>query len=144
MKEVKTLANCSEVEFLRQTNKIRHAVEKWLTITDVMNIRKRLPELKSVPADADDATKKKIEAENEKIKQDQINANVDAIFDAVLEEHPEETAEIIRLCCFVEPGDKSKRITYYMGAFTQMMKDEDVINFFMSLVNLVQTFGLTL
>lgn len=144
MKQVKTLANCTEVEFLRQTNKIRHAVEKWLTVTDIQNIRKRLPEFEQIPADADTATVERIKEKNEILKQKQASKNIDAILDAMLEDHPEETAEIIKLCCFVEPGDKSKHITYYLGAFAQMMKDGDVIDFFTSLVNLVQTFGLKL
>ena len=42
---MKNLANCGPREFLRQTAKIRHAVEKWLTLTDIINIRKRLPDL---------------------------------------------------------------------------------------------------
>ena len=69
---------------------------------------------------------------------------MDAILDAMLEEHPEETAEVIRLCCFVDSGEESKRITYYMGAFAEMFNDEDVLSFFSSLVKLAQTFGLTL
>lgn len=142
MKQIKTLANCTEVEFLRQTNKIRHAVERWLTVTDIANIRKRLPDLEKIPADADDETRARIEAKNEQLKKEQVDANFDAILDAMLEEHPEETVEVIRLCCFVEPTDKSKHITYYLGAFSQMMKDSDVVDFFTSLVSLVQTFGL--
>ncbi len=140
--KVKTLANCTEVEFLRQSNKIRHAVEKWLTVTDIANIRKRVAKLEEIPADANDETRKRITEKNEQLKKEQVDANFNAILDAMLEEHPEETVEIIRLCCFVEPGDKSKPITYYLGAFSQMMQDGDVINFFTSLVNLVQTFGL--
>lgn len=141
MKQVKTLANCTEVELLRQTNKIRHAVQKWLTATDINNIRKRLPEFEKIPVDADDATREAIKARNDQLKQEQIDKNVDAILDAMLEDYPEETAEIIKLCCFVEPGDKSKPVTYYLGAFAQMMKDENVIDFFTSSLNLAQTFG---
>lgn len=140
--KVKTLANCSEVEFLRQTNKIRHSVQKWITVTDIQNIRKRLPELETIPADADDEIKEQLREKNEQLRQEQASKNFDAILDAMLEDHPEETAEIIKLCCFVDPEDKSKHITYYLGAFAQMMKDNDVIDFFTSLLNLVQTFGL--
>ena len=81
-------------------------------------------------------------AKKEQLKKEQVDANFDAILDAMLEEHPEETVEVIRLCCFVEPTDKSKHITYYLSAFSQMMKDGDVVDFFTSLVSLVQTFGL--
>ena len=42
---MKNLANCKPSEFLVQTNKIRKSVEKWLTVTDIMNIRRTQPEL---------------------------------------------------------------------------------------------------
>lgn len=144
MKQVKTLASCTDIEFLRQTNRIRHAVEKWLTVTDIVNIRKRLPEFEKASGDADEETRRSINERNEDLKQKQAKKNIDAILDACLEDHPEETVEIIRLCCFVEPDDKSRPITYYLGAFAQMLKDENVIDFFTSLVSWGQTFGLTL
>ena len=52
---MKNLANCKPSEFLRQTNKIRRAAEKWLKITDIMEIRKTLPEL---PEDISTAERK--------------------------------------------------------------------------------------
>lgn len=141
--QIKTLANCSEIEFLRQTNRIRKAVQDWLTVTDVLNIRKNVPDLKKVPANASDEDREKILIENKKIQLDQAKKNIDAMLDAALEEHPEETVKIMKLCCFVEADDTSKHIGYYMAAFTEMMGDEDVINFFISLISLARKFGLT-
>lgn len=37
---MKNLANCTPSEFLKQTNKIKKSVEKWLKATDIMEIRK--------------------------------------------------------------------------------------------------------
>lgn len=139
---IKTIATCNDVEFLRQTNKIRHAVEKWLTATDIANIRNRLPKLKEVPEGADEKTRQRIESENSEITREQVKANMNAILDAALEEYPEQTAEIIRLCCFAE--GESHKITYYLGAFGQMLGDEDVISFFQSLPRWVQMLGLEL
>ena len=143
MSEIKTLANCTDIEFLRQTNKIRHAVENWLTVTDIANIRKRLPEYEEIPKDADSEKRKEIEAHNEELRNEQVKKNVDAILDACLEDHPEDTAEVIKLCCFLDPSVNSKKISYYMSAFSQMLNDQDVIDFFTSLVSLARTFGLT-
>ena len=42
---MKNLANCTPVEFLKQTNKIRHEVESWLKDTKIMDIRKNRPVL---------------------------------------------------------------------------------------------------
>ena len=142
--EIKTLANCSDIEFLKQTNKIRHAVEEWLTATDIMNIKKRLPQLEKVTSGMTEEQEQAIKERNDKIIREQINKNFNDILDAMLEEHPDETLKVIRLCCFVEPDDDSHKVTYYLGAFAQMCSDRDVLDFFTSLMNLAQTFGLEL
>ena len=143
MGKIKTLANCTDEEFLRQTYAIYEAVEKWLTVTDIANIRKRLPAYEIIPKDADEETKKEINARNEELKVEQVSKNTRAILKACMEDHPEETVKIIRMCCFVDPSDNSRKITFYMNAFNEMLNDPDVLNFFTSLVNMAQRFGLT-
>lgn len=143
-KEIKTLANCTDIEFLRQTNKIRHSVEKWFKVTDIKNIRSRQPKYEVIPEDADSKKIEAIEAKNRKLEEDQINKNFNDIMDAMLEKHPEETLEIIQLCCFVEPGQGEHHITYYMAAFSEMLSDENVIDFFQSLIPWARRLGLTL
>ena len=140
---IKTLATCTDIEFLRQTNKIRHAVENWLTVTEIKKIREQMPKIKPIPEGLDKKQAELIEKENERHKAEQTKKNLNAILDAILEEHPEETLEIMRLCCFVDPKDDTHRITYYMAAFAEMFANEDVLNFFTSLMNLGQKFGLT-
>ena len=51
----KNLANCTPKEFMVQTRLIKRAVEKWLTETDIMNIRKNMPKL---PEGIDEEEKK--------------------------------------------------------------------------------------
>jgi hypothetical protein len=144
MEEIKTLATCSDIEFLVQSNKIRHAVENWMDVTDINSIRKRLPKLDPVPEDADEEKAAAIKEKNEKKLIEQGKKNMDAVLDSALEKHPEETVKIIRLCCFVDPDDNSRPIVYYIKAFSEMIKDENVLNFLSSLGNLGQTLGLTL
>ncbi len=145
MEQIKTLATCDEVEFLRQTNKIRKAVQKWLTVTDIQNIRKRLPEYEQADKEATQEERDKITEANRKLAREQSMRNLNDILDAVLEEHPEETIEVMKLCCFVDPADKTSRhITFYMDAFAEMLGNEDILNFFQSLMNLGRRFGLTL
>ena len=144
MENIKTLANCTDVEFLRQTNKIRHAVEEWLTATDIANIRKRVAKLQEIPEGIDSKKAEAIEEKNKKLEAEQLHKNINDMLDAMLEEYPEQTLKIIRLCCFVEPDDDSRRVTYYLGAFSQMMGDQDVLDFFSSLLNMAKMFGLTL
>ena len=132
---MKNLANCDPIEFLIQTNKIRKSVEKWLTATDIHNIRKRLPKY-------DD---KMDSEERAKIRNAQMRENLNAIFDACFEEHPVETAEVIALACFVDPKDvRNYKGSEFLGAVGEMMANEDVQSFFISLVSLANNGILTL
>lgn len=129
---MKNLTNCTPREFMRQTAKIRHAVEKWLTLTDIMNIRKRLPE---IPYTA-------TEAEKNELMREQTRKNLRAMADAILDEHPDETADLLALCCFIEPEDMDEHpMTEYLAAVAEMLGDENVISFFTSVVRWGQMAG---
>ena len=124
---MKNLANCKPSEFLTQTNRIRKSVSKWLTDTDILNIRRRLPDM------PDTATNE----ERKKALQKQASMNFHAILDAVMEEHPEETLEVMALVCFVEPEDvDNHEMIEYIGAINDIINNETVIDFFSSLMRL--------
>ena len=56
-----------------------------------------------------------------------------------MEEHPEETLELLALCCFVDPKDVDDYpVSAYLSAFAEIMNDEDTLSFFSSLVQLAQ------
>lgn len=129
---MKTLTNCTPREFLRQTARIRHAVEKWLTMTDILNIRKRLPEIPQTAT----------AAERNELMREQTRKNLQAMADVILDEHPDETADLLALCCFVEPEDMDKHpMTEYLAAAAEMLGDENVISFFTSVVRWGQMAG---
>lgn len=139
MSELKTLATCKPSEFLQQTCKIKKAVEKWLTDTDILNIRKRLPVLEMVPKDGTDEERRAAFERNKKLTEEQAKKNISAILDAILEEYPEETLEVLGLCCFVEPEHiDDYTVGDYLRAFNSIISDEDVIDFFISLASLGQ------
>lgn len=139
MSELKTLATCKPSEFLKQTNRIKKAVEKWLTDTDIMNIRKRLAPLEMIPQDATEEDRLIIFNRNKKATEEQAKKNLSAMLDAILEEHPEETLEVLALCCFVEPEDADNyTVGHYLTAFNSLINDRAVIDFFISLASLVQ------
>lgn len=124
---MKTLANCDPIEFLTQTNKIRKSVANWLSVTKILEIRKNMPE---IPADATPEQRKEATSK-------QVKLNLSAMLDSILEEHPEETAELLGLLCFVEPDDlKNHKMTEFMGAFNELINSPEVISFFTSLVQL--------
>ena len=76
---MKNIANCTPREFLRQTNKIRKAVSNWLTLTKVMDIRKRLPQI------PDDAT----EEQKDALIEAQVKDNINAVLDVIMDEYPD-------------------------------------------------------
>ena len=124
---MKNLANCKPSEFLQQTNRIRKSVSKWLTDTDVMNIRRRMPELPDTATDEEKAEAMKAQAAQ----------NLNIMLDAILEEHPDETLELLALLCFVEPKDVDKHeVTEYLDACTELFSNKSVLNFFISLIRL--------
>ena len=64
-----------------------------------------------------------------------MRKNMMDLLDEVLEKHPDETLEVLALLCFVEPKDIDKyTVTEYLKNFTELISNEDVINFFISLL----------
>ena len=127
---MKTLANCSPVDFLRQTNRIRKRVAAWLDLTKIMEIRKTMPEI-------DD---KMSPEELKAAKRKQARENLDKILDSAMELHPEETAEILGLVCFVEPQDlNSYKMIDFLPAISEILNSQEVVDFFMSLMSWERT-----
>lgn len=124
---MKTLASCSPREFFVQTNKIRKAVANWLQLTKILEIRKILPKV-------DDSM---TEEEKKEAFMRQVMSNASAILDAMLDDHPNETAELLGLLCFVEPDDlDNHKMTEFLGAISEIIGDKDVLGFFSSLARL--------
>lgn len=127
---MKNLANCTIREFIAQTNRIRHAAERWLNLTQVLEIRANLPK----------ADPNATEAEKRRALEAQIKKNGRAMLDAVLEKHAEETAELLGLMCFIEPDDLDNHsMRELLGAFAEMIGCREVVDFFISLARLAQT-----
>lgn len=136
---MKNLANCKPSEFLRQTNKIKKAVERWLTDTDILNIRKTAPDITIVDETASEAEQEKVRAINREKARTQAKANLSRMVDAIAEEHPNETLELLALLCFVEPEHVDDYpMAEYLASIADMMANEAVISFFTSLVRLAQ------
>lgn len=140
---MKTLANCTPSEFFVQTNKIRKKAEKWLKDTNILEIRKRAPQAKFEASK--DMSKEELSEQIAKRKsawEEQARKNLFAILEAVLEEHPQETIELMALICFVEPKDADKHtMSEYLQCVNEIISDEAVMGFFISLASLGQTSG---
>lgn len=127
---MKNLANCKPSEFLKQTVKIRRAVEKWLTVNDIMAIRRRMPEGYELLKSYED---------KEKARDEQAKKNLLAMFDNAFEAHPDETLELLALLCFVEPSEVDDHpISEYLESIGEMLSNDSVVAFFTSLAKLGQ------
>lgn len=135
---MKNLANCTPREFLKQTYRIKKSVENWLKVTDILNIRKKVPTLQPI-TNLSEEEKAKVIQENKAIMAKQMRENMLQILDKVLQEHSEETVELLALCCFVEPEDADNHtMSEYLNAIAELLSDQGVISFFTSLAQLDQ------
>lgn len=126
---MKNLATCKPSEFLKQTNRVKKAAQKWLAATDIMNIRSEMPTFPEGMSDE----------ERQELIQEQATKNFSRMLDSILEEHPEETLELLALCCFVEPENVDDyKVSDYIKAITELINDKAVLSFFTSLTRLGQ------
>ena len=110
---------------------------KWLTDTDILNIRKRMPEYEKADTNANIEDRKRVLERNKELEREQTKANLSAILDAMLEDHPKETLEVIALCCFIEPKDiNNYAVRDILLSVSELLNDEVVISFFTSLARL--------
>ena len=116
---MKTIANLNGVEFLRAINRTRHAVEKLLSVTGVLNIRKNVPNF----------TGNETPEEKAEMERAQVKKNLNDMLDSLLETHPEETYECIMALCVREEGEpEPDGIELIMAAFS-LIGDKRVLDF---------------
>ena len=136
---MKNLANCTPVEFLRQTNKIRHSVEGWLKETGILEVRKNKPSLIQITDTMSDEEKQKAEKDNRQRLEAQVKKNISEMLDRALDVNAEKTVEVIAMMCFVEPQDANNvKPTVYLKNLGEILEDKDVMDFFTSLMRLDQ------
>lgn len=91
--ELKTLMNCSNIEFLTQANLIKADVEKFLKETKINEIRRKKLEL----------TGKETDEEKKALDKKRVENIWDEIFKATFVERPEMTMDILAKMCFTTP-----------------------------------------
>lgn len=122
MNPKKTMANCTTAEFLRQSNKIRHAVSEYLSETKILDIRKNKPVF--TDGMTDDEKKAAINAQAKK--------NISAMLDNALEENAEATTRILALLCFVDDAEEAEKLDPF--ELLDVVLSERVLNFFTRLM----------
>ena len=122
MNPKKTMANCTTAEFLRQSNKIRHAVSEYLDFTKILDIRKNKPVF--TDGMTDDEKKAAIRV--------QARKNISAMLDNALEENAEATTRILALLCFVDDAEEAEQLDPF--ELLDVILSERVLNFFTRLM----------
>lgn len=136
---MKNLSNCTPVEFLKQTNKIRHSIEGWLKDTGILEVRKNKAQLIEITDNMSDEEREDAEKENEKRARTQVKKNISDMLDKALEINAEKTVEVLALMCFVDPKEANNvKPTVYLKNVSELLSDKDVIDFFISLMRLEQ------
>lgn len=134
---MKNLATCKPSEFIAQTAKIRKSVANWIDVIDIVNIRATNPQYKVIPIDASAEEKKMIIEENAKLQKKQAVENANKILDNMLAVHPQETLEVMALCCFVEPSEVDNHpMDEYLQCIMEMVSNKSVMDFFKFLAQL--------
>lgn len=120
---MRTIANLNGPEFLRAINRTRKAVEKLLSVTGVMKIRKNVPNF----------TGNETPEERAEIERAQVKKNLNDMLDSLLETHPEETYECIMALCVRDEGEpEPDGIELIMAAFS-LIGDKRVLDFLLQL-----------
>ena len=124
---MKTLANCTPVEFLRQTNKIKHAVSELFDTAGIAEIRKRMPVL----------TGNETPEEKQTAMQKQGVLNFSDILDALLDANAEGTAALIGMMCFRDPEEiRNDTMMDHLGAVMDLLENKAVKDFLLLLLRL--------
>lgn len=137
---MKNLATCKPSEFVAQTARIREAVAGWLEAIDLQRIRTRKPVYEMLPQGATAEQKASVIKHNAELLKKQTTDNINEILDNMLAKHPQETLEVLALCCFVEPDHVDDHpMDEYLECIMDMMENKAVLRFFSLLVRLDQT-----
>lgn len=134
---MKNLAACKPSEFVAQTAKIKGAVADWLNKIDLVAIRSIQPVYETVAADATAEQRAEVIKRNAERQQKQGLENINKILDNMLEKYPQETLNVMALCCFVEPSDVDNHtMDEYFDCIMDMLQHKSVRNFFSLLAQL--------
>lgn len=122
---MKTIARLKDADFLRACNKIRKQVSNFLEKTQVLELRKVMPEM----------TGKETPEEKENKFAMQGKKNIDAMLDRLLDDYAEDTAEFVKLFIIADEGEEEITGVDIIAALFDLLSDEKVMHFLQSLAS---------
>lgn len=123
---MKTIAQLTGVDFLRQCNKIRYGVDAVMKNTKVLDIRKKKPTL----------TGNETEEEVKKKYDEQARKNVSEMLDVMLDKKPEETMKLLSLLVVLDEGEEEPSGLELLMTGIEVLSDKRVMDFLLSLMQL--------
>ena len=136
---LKNLASCKPTEFVKQTAKIKNSVSKFMKATNFMEIVTEKAQLTGLTDLMTEEEKQAAFDQNKNMTSELKKKKISKLLDAMLEEHPAETLELLALCCFVEPDKVDDyKMSDYFSALFDMLNDTATMSFFISLVQLAK------
>lgn len=124
--KIKTLANCTVKEFLKQANRIRHEVEDLFRVANIKEIRKNIPTF----------TGEETEEEKAEIIRQQGRKNISDILDNCLEKNVDKTVRVIGLMCFKDEKEaENMEVSEFYDVVFELLGSKRVIDFFIKLAN---------
>ena len=122
---MKTIANCTPSEFLKQSWAIYEKLRDLFDKAKVAEIRKMMPKFNGKETDEEKAAKLK----------EQGKENLVKILQKMLDEYPVETAKVLGLMCFIPEDeiDQHTGIELLLPAI-EILNNEQVVSFFSSLL----------
>ena len=117
---MKTLANCTTKEFLRQANQIRKKAAEYYARC---NFKALLAENPDFPAEADEAERMEITKALQRKK-------IDRVLDICMDENVDGTIEIIGLMCFKTSAEaEAMEANVLLGLALDLISSERVLDF---------------
>lgn len=123
---MKKITELDGVELLHQMNKTRKVVAACLAETGIMEIRKRVPNF----------TGKETKLQKAEMLNRQARENINAMLDALLEEHPETTLRLFDSLFVYEENEDHLNGIAFISAAMQELTSEEVMRFFTSCLSL--------
>lgn len=122
--KMKTIFNSGGIEACKQTAKIVEKVAEYVNLIGLNEIRKQMPDLSAATT----------EEEKENAKTEQGMKNVLEIVNKCLDEHPEQTLEIIGLLIYKTLDEMKDENLALFPILVELFGDPNVVNFLLSLL----------
>lgn len=134
---MKNLANCTPIEFMGQTLKLKDSLTYLLKAVKLDEIRSQKPDFIDIPEDASEEETLEIVNKNKELLKNQAMENLSLILYKFFEENAEKTLEVLAYSCFVEPEDVNNyMISDYLDCLMDMFEDKAVRRFFLSMARI--------